>query len=186
MAVGLSSARGWKDTVLVTVLCVLLHPLQVLLMTFETPGIVFDLWYHVGLLQAEVENILWLLHLISVVTAKVTTQGKRYRVGWGSASQIQKTTMWGDVPLPHNLVFLAAVPRSLLAVDVIFHVQRRVLLMAPLQYLALGLAVCRGVLVLQVAWLAAKWIGDEAQVPLLILFKTHRHNTWDWVKNHLS
>lgn len=86
-------------------------------------------------------------------------------------------TAVGDVPLPHNLVFLAAVPRSLLAVDVIFQVQRRVLLIAPLQYLALGLAVCRGVLVLQVAWLAAKWIGDEAQVPFLILFKTHRHYT---------
>lgn len=70
-----------KDTVLVTVLCVLLHPLQVLLMTFETPGIVFDLWHHVALLQAEEENIWLLLHLISVVTAKMTTQRKRYRAG---------------------------------------------------------------------------------------------------------
>lgn len=55
-------------------LCVLLHPLQVLLVAFETPGIVFDLWHHVALLQAQVENIWLLLHLISVVTAKVTTR----------------------------------------------------------------------------------------------------------------
>lgn len=52
---------------------------------------------------------------------------------------------------PHNLVFFAAVPRPLFAVDVMFQVQRRVLLIAPFQYLALGLTVCRGVLVLQVA-----------------------------------
>lgn len=46
-------------------------------MTFETPGIVFDLWHHVTLLQAEVENfrlLLLLLHLITVITAKATTQ----------------------------------------------------------------------------------------------------------------
>lgn len=47
-------------------------------MTFETPGIVFDLWHHVALLQAEVEN-LRLLHLITVITAKATTQGNRDR-----------------------------------------------------------------------------------------------------------
>lgn len=46
-------------------------------MTFETPGIVFDLWHHVALLQAEVEN-LRLLHVITVVTAKAATQGNRY------------------------------------------------------------------------------------------------------------
>lgn len=154
---------------------VLLHPLQLLLVTFETPGIVFDLRHHVALLQAEVENIWLLLHLVSVVTAKVRSQGeKRYRACRRSASQITETA-GGDAPSPDNLVFLAAVPRPLLAVDVVFQMQRRVLLVTPLQHLALGLAVCRGVLVLQVARLAAKWIGDEAQVPLLILFKTHRH-----------
>lgn len=77
MALVLSSAQERKDTVLVTVLCVLLHPLQVLLMTFETPGVVFDLWHHVSLLQAEVEN-LRLLRLIAVITAKAT-RGNRYR-----------------------------------------------------------------------------------------------------------
>lgn len=82
-----------------------------------------------------------------------------------------------EAPSPHNLVFFAAVSRPLLAVDVVFQVQRRVLLIAPFQYLALGLAVCGGVLVLQVAGLAAKWIGDEAQVPLLILFKTDGYDT---------
>lgn len=145
-------------------------------MTFETPGIVFDLRHHVALLQGEVENIWLLLQLISVVTAKVRSQGKkRYRAGRRSASQIMETA-GGDVPSPDNLVFLAAVPRSLLAVDVVFQVQRRVLLIAPLEHLAFGLAVCRGVLVLQVAGLVAKRIGDEAQVPLLILFKAHRHD----------
>lgn len=61
---------------MVPVLRVLLHPLQLLLMTFETPGVVFDLRHHVALLQAEVENIWLLLHLISVVAAKVRSQGK--------------------------------------------------------------------------------------------------------------
>lgn len=33
-----------KDTVLVAVLGVLLHPLQVLLVTLEAPGVVFEMW----------------------------------------------------------------------------------------------------------------------------------------------
>lgn len=61
---------------MVTVLCILLHPLQMLLVTFKTPGVVFDLWHNIALLQAEVENLrlLLLLHLVTIITAKVTTR----------------------------------------------------------------------------------------------------------------
>lgn len=60
-----------KDTVLVAVLCVLLHPLQVLLVTFQTPGVVFELRHSVALLQTQVQDVclLVLLHLITVITA---------------------------------------------------------------------------------------------------------------------
>lgn len=64
-------AQQWKDTVLITVLRVLLHPLQVLLVTFKTPGVVYELRHPVALLQAQVEDLclLMLLHLITVKTA---------------------------------------------------------------------------------------------------------------------
>lgn len=58
---------------MVAVLCVFLHPLQVLLVTFQTPRVVFDLWHHVALLQAKVENLrllLLLLHLVTIITEK--------------------------------------------------------------------------------------------------------------------
>lgn len=70
-------APWWKDTVLVAVLCVLLHPLQVLLVTLEAPGVVFELRDPVALLQAKVEDVcllLLLLHLIAVVTAHRTSR----------------------------------------------------------------------------------------------------------------
>lgn len=68
-------------------LCILLHPLQVLLVTFETPGIVFDLRHHVPLLQAEVEHLclLMLLHLITITTAKATTKD---RVSFGCLQEL--------------------------------------------------------------------------------------------------
>lgn len=64
-------AQQWKDTVLISVLRVLLHPLQVLLVAFKTPGIVYELRHPVALLQAKVEDLclLMLLHFITVKTA---------------------------------------------------------------------------------------------------------------------
>lgn len=43
---------------------------------------------------------------------------------------------------PHDLVFFAAVTSSFFTVVVVFQEQRGLLLVAPLQHLALGLAVC--------------------------------------------
>lgn len=46
-----------------------------------------------------------------------------------------------SAPSPHDLVFFAAVSSSLFAVVVVVQEQRGLLLVAPLQHLALGLAV---------------------------------------------
>lgn len=57
-----------KDTVLVAVLCVLLHPLQVLLVTLQAPGVPFDLRGSVAVtvLQSMVKalHMLDLLHIL--------------------------------------------------------------------------------------------------------------------------
>lgn len=57
---------------MIAVLCVLLHPLQVLLVAFKTPRVVFELRHPVALLQAQVQDLrlLMLLLLITVITAK--------------------------------------------------------------------------------------------------------------------
>ena len=177
------AVHSWKDTVLVTVLCILLHPLQMLLVTFKTPGVVFDLWHNIALLQAEVENLrlLLLLHLVTIITAKVTTREKR------SANVLQNMFMrclvvYKRAPLPHDLIFFTAVSSSVFAVVVIVQEQRGLLLVAPLQHLGLGLAVWWGIFVLQVSRFTVEGVGNEAQVPFLILFKTDRHYTWEWVR----
>lgn len=80
---------------------------------------------------------------------------------------------------PHDLVFFSAVLSSVFAVIVIVQKRRGLFLVAPLQHLALGLTVCWGIFVFQVPWFAVEWVGDEAQVPFLILFKTDWHNAWE-------
>lgn len=60
-----------KDTVLVSVFGVLLHPLQVLLVTLLTPRVVFDLRNHISLLQTVVQN----LGLIIPITAETRRKG---------------------------------------------------------------------------------------------------------------
>lgn len=62
--------------------CILLHPLQVLLVTFETPGVVFDLGHHIALFQAKIKNIcllLLLLLLLNVITI-ITAKERKHRV----------------------------------------------------------------------------------------------------------
>lgn len=54
---------------LITVFGVLLHPLQVLLVAFEAPGVVLDLRHHGALFKAVVQN-LSLLKVLTVVTAE--------------------------------------------------------------------------------------------------------------------
>lgn len=83
---------------------------------------------------------------------------------------------------PHDLVFFTAVSSSFLAVVVVFQKQLGLLLVAPLQHLALGLTVCWGVFVFQVPCFTVERVGDEAQVPFLILFETDWHYTWEWVR----
>lgn len=53
--------NGVKDTVLVSVFGVLLHPLQMLLVALQTPGVVFDLRCHVSFLQAVVQHLRFIL-----------------------------------------------------------------------------------------------------------------------------
>jgi len=69
------------------------------------------------------------------------------------------------------------VSRSVFAIVVIVQKQRGLLLVAPLQHLALGLAVRRGVFVFQVPRLAVQGVGNEAQIPLLVFFKADGHHT---------
>lgn len=98
----------WKDTVLVAVLCVLLHPLQVLLVTFQTPGVVFELRHSVALLQAQVQDLclLVLLHLIAVITAN-----RRRRRGISLAIRGRRITNESLRQLsPDDFVVFAAVP----------------------------------------------------------------------------
>lgn len=52
-----------KDTVLVSVFGVLLHPLQMLLVALQTPGVVLDLRWHVSFLQAVVQDLCFILSI---------------------------------------------------------------------------------------------------------------------------
>lgn len=129
----------WKDTVLVAVLCVLLHPLQVLLVTFQTPGVVFELRHSVALFQAQVQDLglLVLLHLIAVITAnrrrsrRISLAIGGRRIANGSHRQLS----------PDDFVVFAAVPRPLLAVVVLLQQQPGLHLVAPLEHLALWFTV---------------------------------------------
>lgn len=89
--------------------------------------------------------------------------------------------LW-QAPSPHDLVFFSAVSSSVFAEVVVLQKQRRLLLVAQLQHLALGLTVCRGIFVFQVPRFTVEGIGDEAQVPFLIFFKTDWHYTWERVR----
>lgn len=82
-----------------------------------------------------------------------------------------------QVSSPHDLVFFPAVSSSFFAIVVVLQQQTGRLLVAPLQHLALGLAVCRGVFVFKVPRLTVEGVGDETQVPFLVFLKTDRHNT---------
>lgn len=60
-----------KDTVLVSVFGVLLHPLQMLLVTLQTPGVVFDLRCHVSFLQAVVQHLCFILTITAEMNQRV-------------------------------------------------------------------------------------------------------------------
>lgn len=75
-----------KDTVLVTVFCVLLHPLQVLLVALEAPGVVLELWAgSIAPLQAVVEHLGLLEPLQLLLTFH--TGGERTEMGQSDYSQ---------------------------------------------------------------------------------------------------
>ena len=86
---------------------------------------------------------------------------------------------------PHDLVFFTTVASSVFAVVVIVQKQSGLLLVAPLQHLALGLTVWWGVFVFQVPWFAVEGVGDEAQIPFLIFLETDWHYTWKSVRGRV-
>lgn len=155
-----------------------------LLVTFETPGVVFDLWHHIAFFQAKVKYLCLLLHLITIITAEQRTKKD---ISFSATELHNNTRLQHDLfpwnskgaLLPHNLVFFTTVSTSVFAIVVILRAQRGLLFVAPLHHLALGLTVCWGVFVFQVPWFAVEGVGDEAQIPFLILFKTDWNYTWE-------
>lgn len=69
----------FKDTVLVSVFGVLLHPLQMLLVALQTPGVVLDLRCHVSFLQAVVEDLCFILSIAAERITEVCESLKRLR-----------------------------------------------------------------------------------------------------------
>ena len=72
---------------------------------------------------------------------------------------------------PHNLVLFADLSGPVFAVVVVVVELGGLLLVAPLQHLALGLTVGRGVRVLQITWFTVERVGNETQIPLLVLLE---------------
>lgn len=83
-------------------------------------------------------------------------------------------TIWVPFPpSPFALLFFAALSGSL----VVWKQAWRFLL-PPLHKLILGLSISWRLLVLQINWIAVKWVCYQTQIPLFVFLKTHRHHTW--------